>query len=219
MLVSSSFRLGREAAVRKLGGMKPAFDPQPVLLTGRHVQLEPLAPQHAAALFAASRDPEIWTYLLVPQFASVGDVQKWIEESIVSQAAGQEISFATIRRSDGVPVGSTRFLDIRRAHRTLEIGWTWLAPEARRTPVNTEAKFLMLRHAFEVLGAVRLQLKTDERNARSRAAISRLGAVFEGMLRNYQTYSHGFVRNTAMFSITDAEWPAVKSRLEEMLAR
>lgn len=199
--------------------MKPAFDPQPVLLTGRHVQLEPLAPQHAAALFAASRDPEIWTYLLVPQFASVGDVQKWIEESIVSQAAGQEISFATIRRSDGVPVGSTRFLDIRRAHRTLEIGWTWLAPEARRTPVNTEAKFLMLRHAFEVLGAVRLQLKTDERNARSRAAISRLGAVFEGMLRNYQTYSHGFVRNTAMFSITDAEWPAVKSRLEEMLAR
>ncbi len=202
-----------------LGGMKPAFDPQPVLLSGRHVRLEPLAPHHAAALFAASCDPEIWTYLLVPQFASVGEVQKWIDESLTAQAAGQEIPFATVRESDGVPVGTTRFLDIRRAHRTLEIGWTWLAPEARRTPVNTEAKFLMLRHAFEVLGAVRLQLKTDERNARSRAAISRLGAVFEGMLRNYQTYSHGFVRNTAMFSITDAEWPAVKVRLEEMLAR
>ena len=183
------------------------------------MRLEPLAPRHADALFAASRDPGIWTYLLIPQFASVSDVQKWIEEALVAQRAGQEVAFATVRESDGLPVGSTRFLDIRRPHRTVEIGWTWLAPEAQRTPVNTEAKYLMLRHAFETLGAVRLQLKTDERNARSRAAISRLGAVFEGILRNYQTYSHGYVRNTAIFSITAAEWPVSKTRLEAKLAR
>jgi RimJ/RimL family protein N-acetyltransferase len=199
--------------------VNPVFDPQPVLLTGRHVRLEPLALGHAEALFAASRDPGIWTYLLVPQFASVSEVKKWIDESLAAQVAGQEVAFATVRSSDGVPVGSTRFLDIRRPHRTLEIGWTWLAPEAQRTAVNTEAKYLMLRHAFEMLGAVRVQLKTDERNARSRAAISRLGAAFEGILRNLQTYSHGYVRNTAMFSITAAEWPVVKARLEEKLAR
>lgn len=199
--------------------MNPVFDPQPVSLAGRHVRLEPLAPRHAEALFAASRDPGIWTYLLVPQFASVSDVQKWIDEASIAQRAGTEVAFATVRESDGLSVGSTRFLDIRRPHRTVEIGWTWLAPQAQRTPVNTEVKYLMLRHAFETLGAVRVQLKTDERNARSRAAISRLGAVFEGILRNFQTYSHGFVRNTAMFSITAAEWPAVKERLEAKLAQ
>jgi RimJ/RimL family protein N-acetyltransferase len=116
-------------------------------------------------------------------------------------------------------VGSTRFLDLRRPHRTLEIGWTWLTSAAQRTAVNTEAKYLMLCHAFDELCAVRVQLKTDERNEKSRNAIARLGAVFEGVLRNYQTRLHdGYVRNTAMFSITDREWPAVKTRLEAKLA-
>ena len=156
----------------------------------------------------------------MPQFASVNDAQKWIEDALIARDTGAEVPYATVRLSDGVVVGSTRFLDIRRPHRTLEIGWTWLAPEAQRTPVNTEAKFLMLRHAFETLGAVRLQLKTDERNARSRAAITRLGAVFEGILRNYQTRLHdGYVRNTAMFSITSAEWPAVRTQLEARLQK
>jgi RimJ/RimL family protein N-acetyltransferase len=195
------------------------FDPQPVLLAGRQVRLEPLALRHAEGLLAASRDPGIWTYLLVPQFANVGEVKKWIEEALAGQRAGAEVAFATVQQSDARVVGSTRYLDIRRPHRAMEIGWTWIDPQFQRTAVNTEAKLLMLRHAFEVLGALRLQLKTDERNARSRAAITRLGCSFEGILRNYQTYSHGFVRNTAMFSLTAAEWPAAKARLEAKLAR
>ncbi len=199
--------------------MNPTFDPQPISLHGRHVALEPLAPRHAAGIFAASRDPGIWTYLLVPQFASVGAVQQWIEESQAAQRSGAEVPFATVRADDGRVVGSTRFLDIRRAHRTLEIGWTWIDPQFQRTAVNTEAKFLMLRHAFEDLGAGRVQLKTDERNARSRAAIARIGATFEGILRKYQARFDGYVRNTAMFSITAEEWPAAKARLEAMLAR
>ena len=157
--------------------------------------------------------------MLVPQFAQISDVQKWIDEARLAQDAGAEVAFATVRSSDGLVVGSTRFLDIRRPHRALEIGWTWIDPQHQRTAINTEAKFLMLRHAFEDLGAVRVQLKTDQRNARSRAAIARLGCAFEGVLRNYQTYSHGFVRNTAMFSLTDIDWPAAKAKLEAMIAR
>jgi N-acetyltransferase len=195
------------------------FDPQPVFLEGRHIRLEPLASRHAEGIFAASRDAGIWTYLLIAPFTTVSDVEKWMTEALAQQAAGAEVAFATVNKSDGRVVGSTRFLDIRRPHRSLEIGWTWLAPEAQRTAVNTEAKYLMLRHAFETWGALRVQLKTDERNARSRAAIARLGAVFEGILRNYQTRFDGYVRNTAMFSITAAGWPAVKAGLEAKLAR
>lgn len=201
------------------GRMSSVFDPQPVLLEGRHVRLEPLALRHAPALFAASRDPEIWRWLLVRQFETVADTEKWITDALATQAAGSDVAFATVRQSDGVPIGSTRYLDIRRPHRSLEIGWTWLAPEAQRTPINTEAKYLMIRHAFEQLDAVRVQLKTDERNARSRAAIARVGAAFEGILRKYQARYDGYVRNTAIFSLTAEEWPAAKAALEAKLAR
>ena len=194
------------------------FDPKPIKLEGRHVRLEPLVPRHAAALFAAAVDPAIWTYMPVPPPDTVGDVQLWIEAALRGQETGGEVAYATVRRADGRVVGSTRFLDIRRPHRALEIGWTWLAPEAQRTLVNTEAKYLMLRQAFEKQGAVRVQLKTDERNEKSRRAILRLGAVFEGVLRNYQTRPHdGYVRNTAMYGITDREWPDIKARLEARL--
>jgi RimJ/RimL family protein N-acetyltransferase len=196
------------------------FDPKPIQLAGRFVRLEPLAPRHAAGLLAAGREPGIWTYMPVPPPDTVGDVQKWIEDAQRGQEAGNELAFATVRCADGLVVGSTRYLDIRRPHRALEIGWTWLAPEAQRTPVNTEAKYLMLRHAFETHGALRVQLKTDERNEKSRRAILGLGAVFEGVLRNYQTRPHdGYVRNTAMYGITDREWPEVKARLEARLLR
>ena len=211
--------LGLQAARRHAGGVNPPFDPQPVVLTGRHVRLEPMQPGHAAAIFEASRDPEIWRWMLIPPFASATEAARSITEALAAQAAGTEVAWVTVRQSDGRLVGSTRFLDIRRAHRALEIGSTWIAPEAQRTAVNTEAKLLMLRHAFEGQGAERVQLKTDERNAKSRAAIARIGASFEGILRNYQTRFDGYVRNTAMFSITAAEWPSVKTRLEGMLAR
>lgn len=196
------------------------FDPRPVLLEGRQVRLEPLAPGHAEGLFAASRDAVIFKYLMIPPFDSVAAVGAWIDEALRAQAAGTEVAYATVRRSDGRAVGSTRFIDIRRPHRGLEIGWTWIAPEAQRTALNTEAKYLMLRQAFEAWGALRVQLKTDANNAQSRAAILRLGAVYEGILRKQLLRAHdGYQRDTAMFSITDAEWPAVKAGLEAKLAR
>ena len=116
----------------------------------------------------------IFQYLMIPPFDSVATVEAWIDEALQAQAAGTEVAYATVRRSDGRVVGTTRFIDIRRSHRGLEIGWTWLAPEAQRTVLNTEAKFLMLRQAFESWGALRVQLKTDANNAQSRAAILRL---------------------------------------------
>lgn len=200
--------------------MSSVFDPQPVLLTGQFVRLEPLSPHHAAALFKAAQDEEIWRLLPLPMFQSVAAVEAWIGDALKEQAAGNGVPFATVRQSDGVAVGSTRFLDIRRPHRALEIGWTWLGVEAQRTAINTEAKFLMLSHAFEQQGAIRVQIKTDEKNERSWKAIVRLGAVFEGILRKHQTRAYdGYVRNTAMFSITDLEWPAVKAGLQAKLAR
>lgn len=200
--------------------MAKAFHPKPVLLEGKHVRLEPLTLAHASGLFAASQDETIWRWLPVPMFPSLAAVEAWIADALKEQSTGASVAFATVRASDGKAVGSTRFIDIRHPHRALEIGWTWIATEAQRTALNTEAKFLMLRNAFEDQGAIRVQLKTDERNEKSRAAIARLGAVFEGILRNYQTRAHdGYVRNTAMFSITDNEWPAVKAGLEAKLAR
>jgi RimJ/RimL family protein N-acetyltransferase len=196
------------------------FDPQPVLLEGRHVRLEPLTRGHAEGLYAAGRDPAIFKYLLIPPFASVSVVRDWIDEALRAQAAGTEVAYATVRRSDGRVVGSTRFIDIRRPHRGLEIGWTWIAPEAQRTPVNTEAKYLMIRQAFEAWGALRVQLKTDANNTQSRAAILRLGAVYEGILRKQLLRPHdGYQRDTAMFSIIESEWPGVKAGLEAKLAR
>ena len=196
------------------------FDPRPILLEGHHVRLEPLARGHAEGLLAAGRDPAVFQYLLIPPFRSVEEVGDMIDEALRAQAAGTEVAYATVRRSDGRIVGSTRFIDIRRSHRGLEIGWTWIAPEAQRSAVNTEAKYLMLRHAFEVWGALRVQLKTDANNARSRAAIERLGATFEGILRKQLVRPHdGYQRDTAMFSIIESEWPAVKAGLEAKLAR
>ena len=195
------------------------FDPQPVLLEGRHVRLEPLERHHLPGLVQAAHDPATFQYFLTPPLGTEGEMTKWLEQILKNQVAGTDIGWATVRRSDNRVVGATTFLDIRRGNRGLEIGNTWIAPEAQRSAVNTEAKFLQLCHAFERLGAWRVQLKTDERNTRSRAAIERIGARFEGVLRKYQARYDGYVRNTAMFSITDAEWPAAKAKLEAMLAR
>jgi len=196
------------------------FDPRPVLLEGLHVRLEPLNPGHAAGLFAAGREPEIWKWMPRAPFQDAGDVGEWIAEALRAQEGGAEIPYATVRRRDGEVVGSTRFIDIRRPHRGLEIGWTWINPEAQRTPVNTEVKYLMLRQAFERWGALRVQLKTDVNNAKSRAAILRIGGTFEGVLRKQMLRAHdGYERDTAMFSIVASEWPAAKAKLEAMMTR
>jgi RimJ/RimL family protein N-acetyltransferase len=193
------------------------FDPKPVLLEGRHVRLEPLEHRHLPALAAAARDPEVFQFFLTPPLGTVAEMGKWLEERLSGQATGAEVAWATVRMTDNRLVGATTFLDIRRANRGLEIGNTWLAKEAQRTPVNTEAKLLQLTHAFEKLGAWRVQLKTDERNARSRAAILRLGCTFEGVLRKYQARYDGYVRNTALYSLIAEDWPAVKARLSAKL--
>ena len=199
--------------------MSPAFEPKPIILTGRHVRLEPLERRHLPALLDAARDPETFRYFVTPPLGEEKEMTKWLDQILKGQAAGTDVGWATVRISDGRVVGATTYLDIRRANRGLEIGNTWIAPEAQRTPVNTEAKFLQLRHAFEDLGAWRVQLKTDERNAKSRAAIARIGAIFEGILRKYQVRSDGYIRNTAMFSLTTEEWPAARARLEALLLR
>ena len=211
--------LGTGLPAGTLAALIPAFDPRPIVLAGRHVRLEPLERRHLPPLVAAARDPEIFRWFLTPPLGDEVEMTRWVEDGLQAQAAGAEVAWATVRVADGRVVGSTRFLDIRRANRGLEIGNTWLAPEAQRTPVNTEAKFLQLRHAFEMLGAWRVQLKTDERNVRSREAIARIGARFEGILRKYQARHDGYVRNTAMFAITAEDWPAVKAALEAKLAR
>jgi RimJ/RimL family protein N-acetyltransferase len=199
--------------------MPPAFDPRPVLLEGRHVRLEPLERRHLPGLLQAARDPAVFQYFVTPPLGTEPEMTKWLDQILKGQAAGTDVCWATVRRSDDRVVGATTYLDIRRANRGLEIGNTWLASDVWRTPLNTEAKYLQLRHAFEELGAWRVQLKTDERNARSRAAIARLGCTFEGILRRYQLRYDGFVRNTAMFSLLDHEWPAAKGALEAKLAR
>ncbi len=195
------------------------MNPRPVILEGTHARLEPLAPAHADGFHAAGGDPEIWRYLPRGPFRDVDDVRGWIAEALSAAAEGREVPFAIVARGPGCVAGSTRYLDIRPADRALEIGSTWIGAPWQRTALNTECKYLLLRHAFEDLGAVRVQLKTDARNLRSQAAIERLGALREGTLRKHMVVRDGYVRDSVFFSVTDHDWPGVKARLEAFLAR
>jgi RimJ/RimL family protein N-acetyltransferase len=147
------------------------------------------------------------------------DMRQYVETALAEQRAGQSLPFATVERASGRVVGSTRFAAIERAHRRVEIGWTWIARPWQRTAINTEAKYLMLRHAFEVWRCQRVELKTGSKNERSRRAILRIGATEEGTLRKHQLYADGTARDSVYFSITDDEWPVVKERLEGMMRR
>ena len=190
----------------------------PVTLEGRHVRLELLTRAHHGALSEVGLEESIWRWT-PSAVRTPEEMMAYMEQALEWQAQGSALPFATVAKDSGRVVGSTRFGNIDRANRRLEIGWTWIAKPWQRTAVNTEAKYLMLRHAFEALGAVRVQLKTDARNEKSRQAILRLGAVEEGTLRKYQTRFDGYVRDTVIFSITAEEWPAVKTRLKDRLAR
>jgi RimJ/RimL family protein N-acetyltransferase len=202
-----------------MGAQVARFDPKPITLEGQHVRLEPLTPQHAEDLYAAGQDPAIWPYLARGEFTSLDDVREWIRQALAVQESGTQIPFATVLRESERAIGSTRYLDIRRADRGLEIEWTWIAPQHQRSAVNTECKYLLLRHAFEDLEAVRVQLKTDRRNERSQRAIERLGAVREGVLRKHMAVRDGFIRDTVYYSILDSEWPEVRRHLEDFLRR
>lgn len=195
----------------------PEFDPQPVVLAGRHVRLEPLCLEHADGLHSAHA-PEIWEFLSCPPPKSTAEMRDWIAGALAKAAEGVELPFALCAPGDGCLIGSTRYLDIQRPHRGLEIGWTWIGPAWQRSSINTEAKLLLLTHAFETLGAIRVQLKTDARNTRSQRAIVRLGATYEGTLRRHRILCDGVIRDTVMYSIIADEWPRIKARLEKLLA-
>jgi N-acetyltransferase len=191
--------------------------PRPITLAGRHVTLEPLAARHAPGIFAAMQDEEVCRYLAWPPPASAAETDVFIREAREMTARGQCVAFAQVWNASGATIGSTRLLDIRPKDRQVEIGSTFLARAYWRTAANTEAKYLLLRHCFESLGCVRVALKTDGRNERSQAAIARLGAVREGVLRKHMSV-RGYQRDTVYYSILDAEWPAVRARLEARLA-
>ncbi len=188
-----------------------------VTLEGTWARLEPLTLEHAPALFLASQDEEIWRYMPVPLPKSVDDVRTWVQEALDVQSRGLFLPFAIIDRATGYAVGSTRYLDISAHDRHVEIGWTWLAKDYWRTPLNTECKYLLLSHAFETLGCIRVALKTDSRNERSQRAIERIGAQREGMLRRVVIMHDGYQRSSVYYSILDDEWMSVKARLEARL--
>lgn len=198
---------------------RPGVDPRPIVLSGSTIRLEPLDAAHAADLAVVGRDAEIWTYMQQGPFADVGDALAMIEGAMRYARAGRELPFAIVLRSNGRAIGSTRYMDIRREHRGLEIGATWIGLAFQRTGINTECKRLLLGHAFEDLGALRVQLKTDHLNVRSQRAIDRLGAVREGVLRQHMSRRDGSQRDTVMYSVIASEWPAMRARLDQLLTR
>jgi RimJ/RimL family protein N-acetyltransferase len=188
----------------------------PVTLEGAHVRLEPLAKAHLAGLAAVGLDEGLWLWIPVP-VRTAKEMAGYIETALEEQERGVSLPFALIEKATRRVVGSTRYGNIDRAHHRVEIGWTWVAREWQRTAVNTEAKYLLLRHAFETLGCIRVELKTDSLNERSRTAILRIGAREEGIFRNHMITASGRVRHSVYFSVVDSEWPAVKARLESRL--
>ena len=188
----------------------------PVILEGHHVRLEPLLPAHEEALIAAAADGELWnsTVTIVPTRATMA---AYIATALEAQAQRRELPFVIIRKSSGQVVGHTRFYDIEREDRRVEIGYTWLAASAQRTRVNTQAKLLLLTHAFEVWRCIRVALITDVLNQQSRTAILRLGAKQEGIFRNHMIMAGGRYRDSVCFSIIEAEWPEVRAGLEAKL--
>ena len=189
----------------------------PVTLTGHWVRLEPLSEKHVPDLAVAGLDDEIWRYMRYGPVKTEDDIRAWVLEMLRLDQLGNDLPFAVILAETGRAIGCTRYLNILRADRNLEIGGTWYGLAYQRTAVNTECKYLLLRHAFETLGCVRVNFKADSRNERSLRAIERIGAVKEGVLRKHMILQDGYIRDSVIYSILDDEWPAVKRRLEERL--
>lgn len=186
--------------------------PTPVILHGTHIRLEPLSVNHCDELFEAARDERIWEWN-AHMIRTRGDVDAYIRTALEEQSLSVSLPFAIISTAAGTAIGSTRYGNIAAEHERLEIGWTWLNPAYWRTRVNTECKYLLLKHAFETLGANRVEFKTDALNRRSRNAILRLGAKEEGMLRAHMVTESGRRRDTVYYSILREEWPEIESRL------
>jgi RimJ/RimL family protein N-acetyltransferase len=190
---------------------------KPVTLYGRSVRLEPLTHAHAPDLTEAGQDESIWKYMRYGLVNNEARMHDLIAYQLEEQAAGTDLPFAVIHLATGKAIGMTRYMDIQPRNRALEIGGTWYGVAYQRTGVNTECKFLLLRHAFEDLGCIRVQIKTDLRNERSQRAIERIGAVREGVLRDHMILPDGAVRSSVYYSILAREWPQVSQRLVRLL--
>ncbi|HLW74988.1 MAG TPA: GNAT family protein [Gammaproteobacteria bacterium] len=193
-------------------------EPKPCVLEGAHVRLEPLSLTHLDGLCAVGLDPELWKWIPTP-VRDREEMRAYVELALDEQRHGLSMPFATLLKAEGRVIGSTRYANISVKDGRMEIGWTWIGKPWQRSTVNTEAKYLMLRHAFETLGCVRVELKTDALNEKSRNAILRIGAKQEGIFRKHMLTFSGRLRDTVYFSILDGEWPAVKAGLEAKLKR
>lgn len=192
---------------------------KPVVLTGEFVRLEPLTRDHVAGLTAVGLEDSIWEYMPYGLMRNEDDIRQWVSTILNRASEGTDLPFVVIHTASGRVAGTTRYMEIRPEHHGLEIGGTWYGAEFRRTRVNTECKYLLLRQAFEEFNCIRVQLKTDSRNERSQRAIERIGAVKEGILRNHMILPDGQVRHSVYYSVLNSEWPHIKKKLEEMLAR
>jgi N-acetyltransferase len=190
---------------------------KPVTLQSKQVRLEPLSEAHVPGLAAIGMNAEIWRWMPYGVMRTEEDIRYWVRNILEQIPGGSVMPFAVIHLASGRVAGATRYMDIHPKDYALEIGGTWYGVEFQRTMVNTEAKYLLLRHAFEDLKCIRVQLKTDLRNERSQKAIERIGALREGVLRNNMIMPDGYYRSSVYYSILDNEWPAVKARLEEMM--
>ena len=191
----------------------------PVTLTGKYVRLEPMTEAHVSGLTAIGSGQKFWDFMVYGKMKTVEDMRRWVLDILSRAKKGTDVPFVAIHLESSRIAGATRYMNIMPNDRGLEIGGTWYGPDFQRTPVNTECKYLLMRHAFETLGCIRVQLKTDLRNERSQKAIERLGAVKEGVLRNHMILPDGYRRHSVFYSIIDTEWPVVKQRLEEMMNR
>lgn len=191
---------------------------KPVVLAGQHVRLEPLSEAHVSGLAAIGAGQPFWDFMVYGKIENAEDMLGWVRELHARAEKGTDLPFAVIQLASGRVAGATRYLNIISKDRGLEIGGTWYGLEFQRTAVNTECKYLLLKYAFETLGCIRVQLKTDLRNERSQNAIERIGAVKEGVLRNHMILPDGRIRHSVFYSILDNEWLEVKKRLEEKLA-
>lgn len=193
------------------------FEPVAMSLQGRHVRLEPLAAQNAGGLLAAGHFPSLWTVTVQVPLDSHAAVEAHLATAARNRADGSEVPFAIIHEATDTLIGCTRWMDISRPHRRVEIGGTWITPAHQGSIANTEAKYLQLVQLFDVLAAIRVQLKTDLRNTQSQRAMERLGAVREGVLRRHMLVGDGYVRDYVYYGITDHDWPEVKRRLQERM--
>lgn len=191
----------------------------PVTLTGKHVRLEPMTEVHIPALAEIGVGQAFWDYMLYGRMETEADMAGWVRDILARAERRTDLPFVAIHLASGRVAGATRYLNILPNDKGLEVGGTWYGLDFQRTAVNTECKYLMLSHAFETLGCIRVQIKTDSLNARSQKAIERIGAVKEGVLRNHMILPDGRIRHSVFYSILDTEWPDVKKRLEEMLGR